>query len=203
MSEKMLPSNVDVAADEKEANSLIQQTEVLSLEKQGKMRWCFEYKNRTFIDKYNSDNVKNVYAVRDKVKVPLQAVAKVALYNEYNRRITDLAVPDGAVVFQRRRVGPVNYEMKFFEFTETTPAYRDESTGKIYPPKTITRKDMPYALYDQVWLIGWRKREVDNSVTVKFKAVYPDGKADTHTSFCVDGSKDWLREPAWFSDEQV
>jgi hypothetical protein len=202
MSEQMLPLNVDVAPDETEKNSPVQTAETLPLIKQGKYRWCFEYRNRNYIDKYNSDSVKNVYAVRDEVQVPVTGVAKIALYNEYNRRITDLEVPVGAIAFQRRRVGPINYSNRFFTFTDNIPAYKDPKTNKIYPPKTIT-KNVPYEDYSECWIIGWRTKDA-----VEFKVVYPQTgenpfRIDEHTEWCKDGSKDWLREPQWLKQEQV
>lgn len=202
IAEKMFPLDVDVAPDETEANSPTQLTQVMPLEQQGKYRWCFEYADRSYIDKYNSDNIKNVYAVREQVQIPVTGVAKVALYNEFNRRVADIEVPDGAVAFQRRRVGPINYSNRFFTFKGEVPAYQDPTTGKIYPPKPFT-KQMPYEDYTECWIIGWRKANV-----VEFKVVYPQcGEApfqvDTHTAWVNDGSKDWLREPAWLSQEQV
>lgn len=198
----MLPLDVDVAPDETEANSPTQTAEIQPLTSQGRMRWCFEYADRSYIDKYNSDNVKNVYAVREQVQIPVEGVVKVALYNEFNRRVADIEVPAGAVAFQRRRVAPINYTGRKFTFNGEVPAYQDPRTGKIYPPKPFT-KQVPYEDYTECWIIGWHTTDA-----VQFKVVYPQNgdmpeRVDLHTAWINDGSKDWLREPEWLSQEKV
>lgn len=211
MSETFRPLPVDVEPDEVEVNSKTTTTQLSPADMQGKYRWCFEYADKTFIDKYNSLNAKNVYVQRvgdtATVQVPLSDVVCVALYNVYNNRVVEIKVPSGAVVFQRRRVAPINYEGKFFVYKGEVPAYQDPATGKIYPPKPFT-KTVPYEAYSECWIVGWRKRESDNSVSTEFRVLYPVTgnqplQIDTHTAWCSDGSKDWLREPEWYPQEQV
>lgn len=168
---------------------------------QGKYRWSFEYKDGRTASKYLDESTKNVYASREgvaaKVQVPLRDVAAAALTDEAGKIAAVIEVPEDAVVWQRRRVVPINYNSRFYDYTETVPATR--TAGGMTPEHKVTRK-LPEVTYDQVWLIGYRRREADGVVSIRFKAVYPDGKVDEHTAF---NSKAWLYEPEWFSEEQV
>jgi len=173
------------------------------LNKQGRFRWSFEYQDGKIIDKYNSDGSKNVYAERDeagkpKVHVSLQNVQAVALTNWEGKIMAVMDVPEDAIVFQRRRANiRINYYERFHDIVEVIPeAYE----GGIYYPERKVPRRVPETTYDQVWLVGWRRREADGSVMVDFKAVYPDGKIDEYTKW---GMKGWLYEPEWFSEEQV
>lgn len=168
---------------------------------QGKYRWALEYKNGDYVRKYNDDNTKNVYAERTlnkaKVLVQLQNVSLASLTDEKGNVAATIEVPEGAVVFQRRRVTPINYNNRFHEVKQVIPPTLTQ--GGVTPERVIV-KVLPEVMYDQVWLIGWRKREPDDTISVRYKAVYPDGKVDEHTAFNVNN---WLYEPEWYSEEQV
>ena len=163
---------------------------------QGKLRWSIEYKNGDVMDKYNEDGSKNVYCQKEsgkpKVYVPLTDAKTIGLKNSTGDIIAAMDVPDGAVVFQRRRVIDINYHNRFHQQTVIVPAgvYR----GRWYPERKVTKK-FPEYNYGECWLIGWR-----TSTELKYKCVYPDGKTEEFTEW---NAKPWLGEPEWFPDEQV
>jgi hypothetical protein len=201
----------------------------------GWYRWSIEYKDGKVIDKYNSKTEKNRYCTGLKTNVPLTGASKIKLSDPRDRDVKELSVPDGAVVFQRRRSWPIgggipysgksaNVKIEVPEIMEGLvndpklgPVWRqcelDEASGEWRPPKGVRMKQFrlnkPHMItktvwhydYSQVWLVGWRRREADGSVTVKFLAVYPDGKVDVHNGW---GEKPWLYEPEpWLDGEQV
>ena len=163
---------------------------------QGKLRWIIELKNGDIMDKYNEDGTKNVYAnkVAGKVKVhvPIKEVKTVGLKDEKGNVLAVMDVPDGAVVFQRRRVRDINYYNRFHTATQTVGG---KLVGGRWVPERILSKQVPEYTYGECWLIGWR-----TSSEVRYKCVYPDGKTEEYNAWDV---KPWLYEPQWFSDEQV
>ena len=192
----------ELSPDVKENRVVAAKTAVAPVVHQrGKLRWSFEYRDGKTASKYLDTQTKNVYAAREgaeaKVQIPLKDVSVAALTDEQGNLAAVIEVPEGATVFQRRREVVVNYNGKFYDYTETVPASR--TAGGMTPERQITRR-LPEVTYDQVWLVGWRRREADGSVTVRYKAVYPDGKVDEHTEF---NTKPWLYEPEWFIEEQV
>ena len=166
------------------------------LKRCGKMRWFINYKNGDSIDKYNGDGTKNVYCQKEqgnpKVYVNLNEASSIGLTDNNGNLITTLDVPDGAVVFQRRRVRDINYDNKFHSFTTTVPA--GVYGGKYYKEKQVT-KMYPERTYGECWLVGWR-----TSDALCYQVVYPDGKVDEFTEW---DTKPWTYEPEWFADEQV
>ena len=176
-------------------------TSALPLNKQGKLRWCFEFSDGSVMDKYNGENEKNVYVSREgsraKVNVDVKNVKNLALFDWQGKLATVMTVPEGGVAFQRRRVIDINY------YGRTATAKQDVGdkmiAGRWVPKKTLT-KTVPIYDYGDCWLAGYRKRETDGSLTVKYKCVYPDGKVE---EFNVWGVKGWLKEPEWFLEELV
>jgi hypothetical protein len=168
---------------------------------QGKYRWSFQYKNGKVMDKYNADGSKNVYCSREedkgKVHVPLQDVTAAALTDSEGNVVAVMDVPEGAVVFQRRRVRDINYYNRYHDIVTVVPECVID--GRYYPERKVTKRYPEYT-YSEMWLIGWRKREVDGSMSVCYKAVYPDGKVEEYTDWNV---KPWLKEPEFFDDETV
>jgi hypothetical protein len=173
----------------------------LPVQYQSRYRWSFEYADGKVMDKYNDDGTKNVYAGRIgksvKVHVPLQDVKTAALTDVNGNVVVVMDVPEGAVVFQRRRVRDINYYNKFHLVTKTVPA--TVLDGRYVAERQVT-KTYPEYTYSEVWLLGYRKREPDDTIRVQFKAVYPDGKVEEYSQWNV---KPWLKEPEWFSEEQV
>jgi hypothetical protein len=164
---------------------------------QGLYQWSIENTDGTVMTKYNDSGSKNVYADKSNVIVPIAKAKLISLTNAEGKEVASLDVPAGAVVFQRRRQISINFNNKFYDVQETVPATR---VGNVMlPAKTVT-KTIPEQYYDQVWLIGWRRREADKSVSLQFQAVYPDGLIEEYTAF---GVKSWLYEPQWFTQEQV
>ena len=176
----------------KASKTVVQQPKV----KQGKYRWSIEYNNGNVMDKYNADGTKNVYCQKQdgkpKVFVPLTDVASIGLTDADGNIIAAMPVPDGAVVFQRRRVRDINYYNRFHTATTTVPA--GAFAGRWYPERQVT-KTYPEYTYGECWLIGWR-----TSTELRYKCVYPDGKVEEYTEW---GVKPWLYEPQWFPDEGV
>ncbi len=174
-------------------------------EVQGAFRWIIIYKDKTVISKYNADNTKNVYADKGKIIVPVTNATAISLTDKEGNVVTNVAVPDGAVVFQRRRGAwgaaglRINYYDRWYDATETIAGGYDKSRKAWIPDHTVTRR-VPEVTYEEYWIVGWRKREADKSITMQFDAVYPDGKVDHHTAF---GEKPWLYEPQWKPEEQV
>jgi hypothetical protein len=174
-------------------------------EVQGQYRWAITYNDGTVLAKYNRDNTKNIYADKGKVIIPLSNASSISLFDAKGAEVTKLAVPEGAVVFQRRRGAwgagglRINYYDRWHDVEEIVPGFYDKSRKMWVAGRTIIRH-VPEVTYEECWIIGWRKREKDNSVTVAFDAVYPDGKVDHHISF---NEKPWLFEPQWKTEEQV
>ena len=162
---------------------------------QGVFKWSINYADNTQLSKYNADGTKNLYATADGVKIALTNVASISLSNGKNTVTLD--VPAGAKVFQRRRAISINYRDKWYPVTQVIPP--TQVGNKMLPERTVT-KLIPEEYYDQVWIIGWRKRNADNSIQVQFKAVYPDGASEDYTAF---GLKPWLYMPEWFEAEKV
>jgi len=162
----------------------------------GKMRWAVERKDGKTLGKYNVDGSKNVYHHRGKT-LDRSNIKTWGLTNEAGNAVAVMDVPEGAVVFQRRRNISINYRDKWYDVEQTLPPVL--VGNKMLPERKVKRR-FPEQYYDMVWIHGWRKREADGSVTVSFKAVYPDGRVEDYTAF---GVKPWLYEPLWFSEEQV
>jgi len=172
----------------------------------GQYRWIITYKDGTKIDHYNKDETKNIYSQGDKVLVPLINADTISLADATGNEITSVKVPDGAVVFQRRRGAwgagglRINYYNRWHDVEEIVLGGYDKSRKMWVPDHTVTRH-VPEVNYEEYWIIGWRKREADGSVSVEFDAVYPDGKVDKHKAW---NEKPWLTEPKhWKSEEQV
>ena len=70
---------------------------------QGAMRWVITYKTGEVMSKYNDDGTKNVYCDKGGIHVPLTGATAIGLTDPAGNLVAELAVPDGAVVFQRRR----------------------------------------------------------------------------------------------------
>ena len=160
------------------------------------MRWALERKNGKATRKYNEDGSKNVYHHGGKT-LDRDGIKNWGLTDEQGNVVATLSVPDGAVVFQRRRNISINYRDKWYDVTQVLPP--TQIGGKMLPERKVTRR-LPEQYYAEVWLHGWRRREADGSVTVSFKAVYPDGKVEDYTEW---DAKPWLYEPQWFSEEEV
>lgn len=169
--------------------------------RQGKYRWSFEYASGDVMDKYNEDGSKNIYAGREnkkaKVHIPLTDVVSLGLTDAEGNLATVMDVPSDATVFQRRRVMDINYFNRFHDAVKESPA--GVFQGRWYPKSSRTKRYPEYT-YSEVWIIGWRRREADDSITVRFKAVYPDGLVEEYTEWLV---KPWLGELVWLPEEQV
>lgn len=169
--------------------------------RQGRYRWSFEYESGDVMDKYNEDGTKNIYAGREnkkaKVHVPLTGVVSAGLTDADGNLATVMDVPSDATVFQRRRVMDINYFNRFHNAEVVSPA--GVYGGRWYP-ESRRMKRFPEYTYSEVWIIGWRRREADDSITVRFKAVYPDGLVEEYTEWSV---KPWLGELEWLPEEQV
>jgi len=157
--------------------------------------WVIQHKNGK-VTKKHDDKGLNPYHTRDKT-TKRDNVQTFALQDEQGKTIVLVNVPDGAEVFQRHRVTPINYFNRFHDMPETVPEHVEN--GRYVPAKTLS-KSYPEITYDDVWMIGYRKREADGSVTVYFKVVYSDGKIEEHNGW---NERSWLFEPEWFSEEQV
>ena len=167
--------------------------------RQGKYRWSFEYASGDVMDKYNVDGTKNVYSGRENKKarvfVPLDNVVTAGLTDADGNLATVMDVPVGAVVFQRRRVMDINYFNRFHDAEVVTP---EGVYGGRWYPESKRMKRFPEYTYSEVWFIGWRLREADDSISLRFKVVYPDGVVEEYTEW---GVKPWLGELEWLPDE--
>jgi hypothetical protein len=131
------------------------------------------------------------------INVDRSNIQTFALQNEQGNTQVSVDVPPNGEVFQRHRVTAINYYSRFHDIAEQIPEHVEN--GRYIPAKTLV-KTYPEITYDDVWLIGYRKRELDGIVTVFFKALYPDGKIEEHNAF---NEKPWLYEPEWFAEEAV
>ena len=166
------------------------------LVKQGKLRWSIELKNGDIMDKYNDDDTKNVYSSREngqiKVHAPIKEAKSIGLKDDKGNVVAVMDVPDGAVVFQRRRVRDIPYHGKFVTATKKVGG---ELIGNRWIPERTLTKKVPVYDYGQCWLIGWR-----TATELRYKCVFEDGRVDEYTEWDV---KPWLYEPEWFPAEQV
>lgn len=171
------------------------------IHKQGKLRWSFEYADGSVMDKYNEDGTKNIYAGREdkkaKVFTPLTGVVSAGLTDPDGNIASVMDVPEGALVFQRRRVMGINYYNRFHPHEVVIPS--GVRNGR-WRPEVKRMKQVPEYNYDEVWIIGWHKREADDSITTRFKAVYPDGTVEEYTEWAV---KPWLGELEWLPHEML
>jgi hypothetical protein len=160
--------------------------------------WVLEHKNgkvtkKKDAGKLNAYHNREGHTKRDNVKT-------IGLQDEQGAPTLVVDVPDGAEVFQRHRGNiQINYFQRFHDVTETTPETFDPNSRTVISARTTTRR-LGEITYGEVWLVGWRKRETDQTVTVYFKALYPDGKIDEHHGW---NEKPWLYEPEWFAEEQI
>jgi hypothetical protein len=160
--------------------------------------WVIEHTNGDVTAKRDNKGVLHPYHLRGDISsVPNKEIRTIGLQDEMGKPVVVVDVPKGAYVFQRHRTVPINYTGRTHEATQTIPSY--VSNGRFYAEKTVT-KTYPEATYDDVWIVGYRKRKKDGSVTIFFKTVYPDGKIDEHHAW---NEKPWLFEPEWFIEEQV
>jgi hypothetical protein len=189
------------------------------------LNWALEHKNGSVTSKKDKQGKLNVYSdVRSGKHAKRDNVKTIALQDSSGKTVVLVDVPDGAEVFQRHRGGTqgVNYYNRF----HTVNTWVDNATGEVkltqvdnqqVQEPTITEvfdpatrrmianlrketKVLPEWTYSEFWLVGWRKRESDGTITVRFKALYPDGKIDEHNAW---KEKPWLEEPEWLPEEQV
>ena len=169
--------------------------------RQGRYRWVYEYADNTVISKYNEDGTKNRYAGREdgkaKVFIPLTGVTSAGFTDADGNVVTVIDVPEGATVFQRRRVTKINYFNRFHEAEVIIP--EGVRRGRWWPEKR-RMKMFPEINYEEVWIIGWHKREDDGSITTYFKACYPRGPIDEYSEW---GLKKWLYELEWLPHEML
>jgi len=122
----------------------------------------------------------------------------------YNNSFTEVEIPVPAVMtaLVKSKTRPGQSEWVEMEFDSATNKYKPivgTQQLKLWPARVI-KKLVPEITYREYWIVGWRKREKDGSVTVAFDAVYPDGKVDHHNAWL---EKPWLAEPRWKPEEQV
>ncbi len=161
--------------------------------------WVIEHKNGQFTAKHNKDKNLNPYHTRD-VHTKRDNVSTFGLQDTDGNVKALVNVPDGAEIFQRHRGNiAINYFNRFHDVTESTPETFDPQTRQAIPARAIIRR-LGEITYGEVWLVGYRKRESDGTITVYYKALYPDGKVDEHHGW---SEKPWLYEPEWFSEEKV
>jgi hypothetical protein len=155
------------------------------------LNWAIEHQNgnvtqkRDAQGKLTSYHTRSKHAKRDNAKT-------IALQDESGKTAVLVSVPQGAEVWQRHRVVPINYYNRFHDVTTTVPAHLENG---LYLAETSQTKSYPEITYQEVWMIGWRTK-----TAVYFKALYPDGKIDEHHGFT---EKPWLFEPEWFPEENV
>lgn len=156
-------------------------------------KWVIEAKNGSTVKPRDEKDKVTPYT-----EAPLKDAKNFGLEDEQGNIKVVIFVPDGAVVFQRRRTVKINYNNKFVTINEAVPAYVD-GQGILRPEKK-TARTVPETTYEAVWLIGYRLRNNKGDVEIQFKAVYPDDKIEEYKAF---GGKPWLYEPEWLTEEQV
>lgn len=167
----------------------------------GKYRWAQEKKDGSVLAKYNADDTKNLYHWRDEQGV-LYTMDRANLTSwgvtdAKGKAAAVLDVPEGAQVFQRRRVIDINY---FNRFHDVHVKIGGKVVGGKYLPERVVTRRYPEHTYGECWLLGYRVRKPNGQLEVKGKVVYPDGKVEDFTKF---GQKPWLGEPDWFEEELV
>jgi hypothetical protein len=167
------------------------------------LKWVIEHRDGQFSKPRDDKGNLNPYHHRDAEGVHHHTkrdnVKNFALVNDADVPVVVVSPPADAVVFQRRRVIRINYNNQFHTIVDVTPEWYDTTTG-IYHAEKKAARTVPETTYEDFYMIGWRKRNPDGTVTVQFKAVYPDGKTEEYTKF---GEKPWLSEPEWFAEELV
>jgi hypothetical protein len=188
------------------------------------LNWVIEHKNGDVTSKHDGKGNLHPYHLRDGFSsVPNKTLKTIGLTDTAGHPVLIVDIPKGAYAFQRHRGGRhgINYFNRFHTVTRWT-----DKEGKVIAIKIdeqqVTEPEITWTFnpdtrqnepnlykhvqvipewtYTEYWMVGWRKREADNSVTVFFKVLYPDGKIDEHHSFT---EKPWLEEPEWFPEEQV
>jgi hypothetical protein len=191
------------------------------------LNWVLEHKNGQVTAKKDAKGKLTPYTnKRNSEYAKRDNITTIALQESGGKTVVLVDVPDGAEVFQRHRGfinGGINYYSRFhnvnFWVDNITGAVLltqvdnqqvqepvitdvfDPFSRQLIPNIKKISKVIPEWTYRECWIVGYRKREANGTVTIKFKAVYPDGKIDEHTDFNIDGSKSWLAEPEYFAEE--
>jgi hypothetical protein len=159
------------------------------------LNWAIEHRNGQVTEKRDKQGNLNSYHTRQGHTKRGNAKT-IALQDEAGNPKVIVEVPNGAEVFQRHRVCPINYNSQFHDVTTTILGHVENG---LYIAETTQNKTYPEVTYQEVWIVGYRQR-VGTVVTVYFKALYPDGKIDEHHGWT---EKPWLFEPEWFPEENV